>query len=143
MAGILLPIVVRSAVEATGDLPGVAIGLGVVAGCGERVVVVVVVGGRSSVATVGVSTFGYNKQDMVRSCDSIAKILKVQILDISCVTSMFSVHLTYFECVINLTYLVCGYVIRQYCTDDYTTQVSIFSSNFLGSIMILDFLPPS
>jgi len=77
VAGIQLPIVVRSAVEATGDLPGVAIGLGVVAGCGERVVVVVV-GGRSSVATVGVSAFGYNKhcgKDMVRSCDSIAKIL--------------------------------------------------------------------
>ena len=78
MAGIPLPIVVLSAVEATGDLPGVAIGLGVVAGCGERVVVVV--GGRSSVATVGVSAFGYNKRrgkDMVRSCDSIAKILSL------------------------------------------------------------------
>ena len=78
MAGIPLPIVVLSAVEATGDLPGVAIGLGVVAGCGERVVVVV--GGRSSVATVGVSAFGYNKhcgKDMVRSCDSIAKILSL------------------------------------------------------------------
>ena len=40
-----------------------------------------------------------------------------------------AVYLTYFqcfECVINLTYLECGYVIRQCRTDDYTTQISIF-----------------
>jgi len=66
-------------VEATGTYLGVAIGLGVVAGHGEWVVVVVV--GRKKQCGNGwhgVSAFGNHKRcgkDMVRSCDSIAKIL--------------------------------------------------------------------